>query len=185
MELVENLSFNVQKKEEACRISILFDIFVNKKSKTTKKVYIKQIRRYNRGKDTYTGGGIMVLDKLAESISQYPDRKELSEKTDIDEELLDKIAGGETSLILNDREIERASDFLGVNEKPIVLPGYLSKSIEDFLEGWKNDSSLLDCLWMDLYSSINIAQIDDGILSKEEADFLRNKYLWSENPCDE
>ncbi len=120
----------------------------------------------------------MKFDKLAEAITHYPDKKKLSEKTNIDETLLKKISNGETSLILNSVEIKKASHFLGVNEKPLVLPKYLRRSITEFEEGKKNNVSYLDCLWMDLYASINMAQINDNVITKEEADFLRNKYLW-------
>ena len=46
----------------------------------------------------------------------------------------------------------------------------------------KNKSPLLDCPWGELYGSINIAEINDGIITKEHADYLREKYLFgSEN----
>ena len=37
---------------------------------------------------------------------------------------------------------------------------------------------LLDCLWGELYGSINIAEINDGAITREHAGFLRNKYLF-------
>lgn len=36
----------------------------------------------------------------------------------------------------------------------------------------------LDCLWGELYGSINMAEISDGIITSEQADYLRKKYLW-------
>lgn len=42
----------------------------------------------------------------------------------------------------------------------------------------KNGSSLMDCLWGELYGSINAAEITDGVISHDYADHLRNKYLW-------
>ena len=36
---------------------------------------------------------------------------------------------------------------------------------------------LLDCLWGELYGSIHIAEINDGVITKEHADYLREKYL--------
>lgn len=57
------------------------------------------------------------------------------------------------------------------------LPAYLQHDLDAYKEGLKNKSPLLDCLWGELYSSINIAEINDGVISKEHADYLRTKYL--------
>ena len=38
--------------------------------------------------------------------------------------------------------------------------------------------SYLDCLWGELYGSINMAEISDGIITPEHADYLRKKYLY-------
>lgn len=58
------------------------------------------------------------------------------------------------------------------------LPGYLQHDLDAYKEGIKNNSPLLDCLWGELYGSINAAQIDDGAISPEHADYLRKKYLF-------
>lgn len=58
------------------------------------------------------------------------------------------------------------------------LPGYLQHDLDAYKEGLKTGSSLLDCLWCELYGSINIAQINDGAITPEHADYLRNKFLW-------
>lgn len=58
------------------------------------------------------------------------------------------------------------------------LPGYLQHDLDAYKEGLKNSSSLMDCLWGELYGSINSAQIDDGAITPEHADYLRNKFLW-------
>ena len=57
-----------------------------------------------------------------------------------------------------------------------ILPPYLKKSIMEFEEGCKNKSTLLDCLWGEVYGSINSAMHDNEI-TKDEAAFLREKYL--------
>ena len=36
----------------------------------------------------------------------------------------------------------------------------------------------MDCLWGELYGSINIAEITDGAITPEHADYLRQKFLW-------
>lgn len=58
------------------------------------------------------------------------------------------------------------------------LPGYLQQDLDAFKEGLKTKSSLLDCLWGELYSSLNIAEINEGAITPEHADYLRVKYLW-------
>jgi len=58
------------------------------------------------------------------------------------------------------------------------LPGYLQHDLDAYKEGLKNKSSLLDCLWGELYGSINLAQISENIISEEHADYLRKKYLF-------
>ena len=58
------------------------------------------------------------------------------------------------------------------------LPSYLQQDLDAYKEGLKNKSTLLDCLWSELYSSINIAEINEGVITPEHADYLRQKFLW-------
>ena len=58
------------------------------------------------------------------------------------------------------------------------LPAYLQHDLDAYKEGLKHGSTLLDCLWSELYSSINIAEINEGIITPEHADYLRQKFLW-------
>lgn len=58
------------------------------------------------------------------------------------------------------------------------LPEYLQHDLDAYKDGLKNHSSLLDCLWGELYGSINIAEISDGVITSEHADYLRKKYLY-------
>lgn len=58
------------------------------------------------------------------------------------------------------------------------LPSYLQHDLDAYKEGLKNNSNLLDCLWGELYGSINSAEIDDGYISAEHADYLRKKFLY-------
>ena len=57
-----------------------------------------------------------------------------------------------------------------------TLPIYLQKDIKAWVEGKKNKVKHLDCLWGELYGSINSAQHDYEI-SVETANYLRDKYL--------
>ena len=65
------------------------------------------------------------------------------------------------------------------------LPEYLQKDLDAFKEGLKNGSSLIDCLWGELYGSINMAEISEGVITPEHADYLRQKYLWGGGKADE
>ena len=58
------------------------------------------------------------------------------------------------------------------------LPGYLQYDLDEYKNGLQNNSNLLDCLWGELYGSINIAEISEGVITPEHADYLRQKYLW-------
>ena len=58
------------------------------------------------------------------------------------------------------------------------LPEYLQHDLDAYKNGIKTNSSLLDCLWGELYGSINIAQINDRVITPEHADYLRNKFLY-------
>ncbi len=57
------------------------------------------------------------------------------------------------------------------------LPQYLQKDLDAYKDGLKNGSSLMDCLWGELYGSINVALINDRVITEEHAEYLRNKYL--------
>ena len=57
------------------------------------------------------------------------------------------------------------------------LPAYLQHDLDAYKDGLKNKSPVLDCLWGELYGSINMAQITDGVITPEHADYLRQKYL--------
>ena len=58
------------------------------------------------------------------------------------------------------------------------LPSYLQHDLDAFKEAVSKNSSLIDCYWGDLYGSINMAEISDGLITPEHADYLRKKFLW-------
>ena len=58
-----------------------------------------------------------------------------------------------------------------------VLPQYLQHDLDEYKKGLKEGSTLMDCLWGELYGSINIAEINDGAITHDHAEYLRNKYL--------
>ena len=58
------------------------------------------------------------------------------------------------------------------------LPSYLQNDLDAYKDGLGNGSTLMDCLWGELYGSINIAEINEGAITPEHADYLRKKFLW-------
>lgn len=62
-----------------------------------------------------------------------------------------------------------------------ALPPYLAHDLEAYKKGLAEKSSLLDCLWGELYGSINIAEINDGFISPTQSQYLRDKYLWGKD----
>lgn len=58
------------------------------------------------------------------------------------------------------------------------LPGYLQHNLDAFKDGLGNGSTLMDCLWGELYGSINIAEINEGAITPEHADYLRKIFFW-------
>ncbi len=58
------------------------------------------------------------------------------------------------------------------------LPDYLQHDLDAYKDGLKSHSGLMDCLWGELYGSINMAEISDGIITSEHANYLRKKYLY-------
>ena len=58
------------------------------------------------------------------------------------------------------------------------LPDYHQQEQDAYKDGLKSQSGLMDCLWGELYGSINMAEISDGIITPEHADYLRKKYLY-------
>lgn len=56
------------------------------------------------------------------------------------------------------------------------LPESLQIAIDEYVKGEKEQVSHLDCLWGEVYGSINACQWG-GRITKEQADYLRKKYL--------
>lgn len=56
------------------------------------------------------------------------------------------------------------------------LSPHLQKAIDDYMQGEKDHVSYMDCLWGELYGSIN-ADLWAGVISEEQARYLRAKYL--------
>lgn len=61
----------------------------------------------------------------------------------------------------------------------INLPESLQKAIDEYVQGEREQAGYMDCLWGELYGSIN-AQFWGGKITEEQAVYLRNKYLLEE-----
>lgn len=61
--------------------------------------------------------------------------------------------------------------------REVGLPGYLQHDLDAYKEGVRTGSTLLDCLWGELYGSINGAEIDDQAITHAHAEYLRDKFL--------
>lgn len=59
------------------------------------------------------------------------------------------------------------------------LSAHLQKAIGDYIQGEKDEVTYMDCLWGELYGSIN-ADLWAGVISEEQANYLRAKYLYEE-----
>ena len=64
------------------------------------------------------------------------------------------------------------------------LPKYLQHDIDALIEGLAQHVTHLDCLYDELYGSINSAEVD-LLISTEQATYLRTKYLYGEEDDDD
>ena len=135
----------------------------------------------------------MILNDLMKKngISQY----RLAVTADIPHATLNDICSGKTKLERCSAEtIYKLAKALNVSMELLTesgiretqrehsyeygLPDYLQHDLDTYKEGLKSHSPLLDCYWGELYGSINMAEISDGLITPEHADYLRQKFLW-------
>lgn len=135
---------------------------------------------------------MLIEDLLAKrSMTKY----ELAIAAGVPYEILDDICSGKTKLEKSTAEIVyKIANALGVSMEMLIegglretkrertyecgLPDYLQHDLDAYKEGLKTGSDILDCLWGELYGSINMAEISEGVITPEHADYLRQKYLW-------
>ncbi len=58
------------------------------------------------------------------------------------------------------------------------IPPQLRESIDRVIRGKMRGDSLLDCYQDDLYSWINIFYVNDRKITKEQADYILDRYYW-------
>lgn len=116
-------------------------------------------------------------------------QKELAAKTGVDQADISKLECGisnPTVSMLNrlaqGMDMRLAIDFLreegtgGMEYLELNLPEYLRSDIAALEDGRRRDVSILDCLYNEVQSSINMA-VYDGAIDGAQADYLRGKYL--------
>lgn len=138
----------------------------------------------------------MIIDDLLKraNITKY----RLAEQAGIPHATLSDICSGKTKLEKCSAEtVCKLAKALGVTMELLTesgirqtererayefgLPEYLQHDLDTYKEGMRTKSSLLDCYWGELYGSINAAEINDGAITPEHADYLRQKFLWGRN----
>ncbi len=77
----------------------------------------------------------------------------------------------ENSIKIREEQYEREHSY------EYGLPEYLQHDLVTFKNGLANNSTLMDCLWGELYGSTNMAEISEGVITHEHAEYLRDKYL--------
>ena len=135
----------------------------------------------------------MIVDILMER--NHMTKYRLSRASGIPHATLTDICSGKTKIEKCTAEtIYRLAQALNVSMEQLVetgirqserehsyefgLPDYLQHDLDAYKNGLKEHSTLLDCLWGELYGSINMAEISDGIITHEHADYLRKKFLY-------
>lgn len=62
----------------------------------------------------------------------------------------------------------------------VSLPESLQHDIDAYQKALDTDGRFLDCLWGELYGSIN-GEFYNGTITEEQADYLRRKYLFADD----
>ena len=115
----------------------------------------------------------------------------LSEKANVAKTTLFDIASGKANILdCTGRNLLKIANALGITIEDLLkltqepynsfyeknIPDFLLESISNFKKAKRNKSSLLDCYLDEINSSINVCEIEE-LISKGQADYLRNKYL--------
>ena len=115
----------------------------------------------------------------------------LSKESGVPKTTIFDISSGKSNLLdCSGRNLLKISKCLGVSIEDLLsldqelynpsydknIPAFLAESIDNIKKAKKKKSSLLDCYLDETNSSINVCEIEN-LISKEQADYLRKKYL--------
>lgn len=96
---------------------------------------------------------------------------------------LSQVLGISIEELLALETVPEKSTASGKPDKKTYLEAGLSesvkKAIKDYLQGEREQALYLDCLWNELYGAIN-ADLWAGLITEEQASYLREKYLGTE-----
>lgn len=115
----------------------------------------------------------------------------LSKESGVPKTTIFDIASGKTNIMdCSGRNLLKLSKSLNVTIEELLfldhelynpayeknIPEFLANSIKNIKRARKKNSSLLDCYLDEANSSINVCEVEN-MISKEQADYLRKKYL--------
>ena len=115
----------------------------------------------------------------------------LSKESGVPKTTIFDISSGKSNLLdCSGRNLLKISKSLGVSIEDLLsldqelynptydknIPAFLAESIDNIKKAKKKKSSLIDCYLDETNSSINVCEIEN-LISKEQADYLRKKYL--------
>ena len=126
----------------------------------------------------------MTINALLEQkgITKY----RLAKQSGVPHATLNDLCSGKTSIgKCSSETLYRIAKALGVSMETLVktemlelerlrsyeygLPEYLQHDLDEYKKGLKEGSSIMDCLWGELYGSINAAEINDQAITSEHA----------------
>ena len=115
----------------------------------------------------------------------------LSKESGVPKTTIFDISSGKSNILdCSGRNLLKISKCLGVSIEDLLsldqelynptydknIPVFLVESIDNIKKAKKKKSSLIDCYLDETNSSINVCEIEN-LISKEQADYLRKKYL--------
>ena len=124
---------------------------------------------------------------ISKNITVY----KLSKDSGVPKTTIFDISSGKSNILdCSGRNLLKLSKCLGVSIEDLLsldqelynpaydknIPAFLAESIDNIKKAKKKKSSLLDCYLDETNSSINVCEIEN-LISKEQADYLRKKYL--------
>ena len=124
---------------------------------------------------------------ISKNITVY----KLSKDSGVPKTTIFDISSGKSNILdCSGRNLLKLSKCLGVSIEDLLnldqelynpaydknIPAFLAESIDNIKKAKKKRSSLLDCYLDETNSSINVCEIEN-LISKEQADYLRKKYL--------
>lgn len=116
----------------------------------------------------------------------------LSKESGVAKTTLFDIASGKSNILdCTARNLLKISNALNVSIEDLIkldstiynpvfdrnIPEFLLENIKNIKKAKRRKSSLLDCYLDEANSSINVCEVEN-LISKEQADYLRKKYLY-------